>query len=181
MKVVVMSGSPRANGVSEKVVQQVIAGAKAAGHEVVTYNINQMEVHGCLGCGYCRANNADCCQKDDMVPYFEDLHTCGALVVTSPNYYSQIVGPMITFMNRHYCMTTADHKTRLTPGVKLVGIFVQGAPESYEKYMDNYRWYMNTFLSKDMVEAGMLVVGGDSDLSPQGAIMQQAYQIGSSL
>lgn len=181
MKVVAVIGSPRANSSSAKVVNQVLDGARAAGHEVVVYDINKMNINGCMACGYCRANNADCIQNDDMKKYFEDLHSCGALIVSSPNYYSQIAGPMITFMNRHECIAKAGRKTRLTPGIKLIGVFAQGAPESYGKYADNYKWYMATFLAKEMKSEGMIVVGGDSDLSPEGKIMTEAYDMGKNL
>lgn len=116
-----------------------------------------------------------------MESYFQDLRESGALIVTSPNYYSQIAGPMITFMNRHYCLSDKERKSRLQPGVKLIGIFAQGAPENYEKYQANYDWYLNTFLSKDMELAGKIVAGGDSDLSEDGEIMKRAWQIGNSL
>ena len=116
-----------------------------------------------------------------MESYFQDLRESGALIVTSPNYYSQIAGPMITFMNRHYCLSDKERKSRLQPGVKLIGIFAQGAPENYEKYQANYDWYLNTFLSKYMELAGKIIAGGDSDLSEDGEIMKRAWQIGNSL
>lgn len=181
MKVVAVIGSPRENGASVKVVNQMITGAKEAGHEVVVYDVNKMNIHGCMACGYCRANNADCIQNDDMKQYFDDLHSCGALIVSAPNYYAQVAGPMITFMNRHYCMTTADKKTRLTPGIKLVGVFSQGAPEKFGKYDETYKWYLSTFLAKEMKLEGMFVIGGDSDLSPEGKIMTDAYETGKNL
>lgn len=181
MKVVAVVGSPRADGVCAKVVNQLIAGAKDAGHEVVVYDVNKMNLHGCMACGYCRANNADCIQNDDMKQYFEELHSCGALIVSAPNYYAQVAGPMITFMNRHYCLTNAERKTRLTPGIKLIGVFAQGAPEKFDKYDEAYKWYLGTFLAKEMKQEGMIVVGGDSDLSPEGKIMSGAYEMGKNL
>lgn len=181
MKVVAVIGSPRPNGVSVKVVNKIVEGAKAAGHEVVIYNVNKMNFKGCIGCEYCRKNNADCIQNDDMKAYFEDLHSCGALIVSAPNYYAQVAGPMITFMNRHYCMSDASRKTRLTPGIKLIGVFSQGAPEAFDKYDEVYKWYLGTFLAKEMKYEGMIVIGGDSDLSPEGKIISEAYEMGKNL
>ena len=181
MKITAVLGSARENSVSTRIAKKALQGAREAGHEVRLYHIQDMEVMGCQGCGCCRKHNTDCVIEDDMESYFQDLRESGALIVTSPNYYSQIAGPMITFMNRHYCLSDKERKSRLQPGVKLIGIFAQGAPENYEKYQANYDWYLNTFLSKDMELAGKIIAGGDSDLSEDGEIMKRAWQIGNSL
>ena len=100
MKVVAVLGSPKANGVSATVTKRLLEGARDAGHEVIVYEIDKMKVNGCRGCGYCKSHNADCCVPDDLKGYWEQLHEAGALVVSAPNYYSQVCGPMLTFMNR---------------------------------------------------------------------------------
>ncbi len=181
MKVTAVLGSPRENSVSARIAENVLEGAREAGHEVKVYRIQDMEVMGCQGCGCCRKYDRDCVVEDDMEAYFQDLRESGALLLASPNYYSQVTGPMITFMNRHYCLSDKDRKSRLQPGIKLIGVFAQGAPENYEKYKANYEWYLSTFLSKDMELAGKIIAGGDSDLSEEGEIMKRARQIGNSL
>lgn len=180
-KLVAAIGSSRVGSVSEKVAEKVMEGAKQAGYEVVVYKIEDLNIKGCQGCGACRKNGTDCVIQDDMQAYYKDLHSCDALLVTAPNYYSQVAGHMITFMNRHYCMTNADRSSRLKPGIQLLSVFAQGAPEGYEKYKENYQWYVNTFLTKGMGDKGQLVVGGDSDLSESGEIMTKAFEMGKQL
>lgn len=46
-KIVVFKGSPRKNGYSTKLVEQVISGAKDAGAEVITYDLNDDGIKGC--------------------------------------------------------------------------------------------------------------------------------------
>lgn len=181
MKITVVLGSDRENSVSSKLANKLIEGAEKNGNEVVVYNVNQMNLKGCRGCGVCRKMNSDCIIDDDMKKYFKDLRESRALVVTSPNFYSQVCGQMITFMNRHYCLMDAQRNVRIPKGIKLVGIFAQGAPEIYPKYVPHYEWYLNTFTGKDMVLAGQIIAGGDSDLSENGKLMTEAYNIGLSL
>lgn len=178
MKILVVLGSVREGSVSKKVAQSLIDGAKSKGAEVVVYDAYNMNVKGCMGCGSCRKNGTDCVIQDDMQAYYKDLHTCEALVLTAPNYYSQVAGHMITFMNRHYCMNNADRTSRLKQGIKLVGIFSQGAPQDYPKYLPNYEWYLNTFISKGMDLIANINVGGNSDLNQ---VCQKAYHIGETL
>ncbi len=181
MKVTVVLGSDRNDSVSLKLAEKLIDGIKKNGNEVAVYNVNKMNLKGCQGCGACRKANRDCIIQDDMQSYYKDLRESAALVITNPNYYSQICGQMITFMNRHYCLMDSQRNIRIPKGIKLVGIFAQGAPENYSKYLPNYEWYLGTFTSKGMELAGKIIAGGDSDLSSDGKLMTEAYNIGLSL
>jgi multimeric flavodoxin WrbA len=179
MKLVAVLGSARTGSLSERAASKFIDGAESAGYdEVKIFRVNDMKLSGCHGCGSCRKNDTDCVIDDDFQAYLSELKTCDALLVTSPNYYSQIAGPMITLMNRHYCLTRSDKTQRLKPGIKVCGIFAQGAPEDYPKYPATYEWYMSTYAGKGMVNSGMLIIGGDSDAA---AKLDEAYELGRSL
>ena len=178
MKITMVLGSPRENSISTQMAERFADGARENGHEVVTYKINEMDVMGCQGCGCCRKYDSDCVIEDDLEGYFEDLRESGALVVTAPNYYSQIAGPMITFMNRHYCLMDKDKNPRLEDTKKVYGFFAQGAPEGFERYMPNYEWYMSTFTTKNMELGKMLICGGNSDVE---SFLEEAYQAGKAL
>ena len=174
-------GSTRPGSVSHQVANQVIAGAKSAGYQVLEYHINELDFKGCLGCGACRKMGKDCIQKDGLTPILSALHQGDALLVSAPNYYSQVSGQMIAFLNRLYCMKNADRTNRLPAGKKLITIFSQGAPEGYPKYQPTYEWYNNCLVSQGLELAGTINVGGDSDLSPNGDLMQRAYRLGAEL
>lgn len=180
MKLVAVLGSARNNSVSNKIARKVIEGAEAKSFQTAVYHVNDMSIKGCRGCGACRKNGTDCIIQDDMQQYYKELRECDVLLVASPNYYSQITGPMITFLNRHYCMTGADANSRLGSGKKIVGIFAQGAPQEMKRYEENYDWYLSCF-QRHMELAGKIVAGGNSDLSAGGKIMTEAYELGKTL
>ena len=174
-KLVVVLGSPRPASVSTMLAEEAIKGAKAAGYDVVVYNAWEMNIKGCQGCGACRANGIDCVIDDDMKAYFKDLHSCDALLVTAPNYYSTVAGHVITYMNRHYCLTNPDRSQRLPEGIKFAAIFTQGAPENaVPAYKANYDWFTGTFTSKGMECVGTIVAGGGSDME---AKKKEAYAL----
>lgn len=181
MKVIAILGSCRPQSRSLAVAEQMIAGARAAGHEVKVYRMSEMPLLGCQSCMSCRKNNVDCVLNDALSSYWKDLHESGALILTAPNFNSQPSGAMITFMNRHYCMLDLEKKPRLDHDVKLLSVFAQGAPESHEAYKKNYQWYLNCFRAKRILDSGMLVVGGDSDISPESELMKRAYRMGAEL
>lgn len=182
MKVVAVLGSPRKGSRSNALTLRLLEGAKAAGHEIVTYYINDMHVMGCQACRYCKDHCVDCILEDDLKPYWKDLHECGALIVSAPNYCSQVSGPMITYMNRHYCILDKNFQTRLTPGkIKLIGVLAQNRPVSDRAVMPAFDWYLHDFENRKMVLTDKFLIGGDSDLSPDGPLMQRAYAAGLAL
>lgn len=181
MKLVAVLGSSREGSKSKAVAQRIIDSAKAKGAQVEIYEIDKMNLKGCVGCGSCRKNGTDCVLNDDMKDYFKSLHSCDSLLITAPNYYSMPAGQMITFMNRHYCLTNADRTQRLHPGIRLAAVFAQGAPQDYPKYVPHYDWYLSTFTGKGMELVGSITVGGDSDISENGDIMTKAEEIGCAL
>lgn len=182
-KVVAVIGSPRTEGSSTKVAQKIIEGAKEAGCEVVVYRINDMNVRGCQNCRYCKENGVDCILEDDLKPYWKDLHECDALILSACNYASQVCGPMITFMDRHYCILDKNNQTRVEPGrIKLVGVFAQGGPVMAGTQADrNYDWFLGDFQNRKMVLTDKIVVSRATDLSPEGEVMTRALELGRSL
>ena len=180
MKVVAVLGSPREKGNSTRLAREVLRGAVDAGHEVVIYEVNKMTVKGSQGCRYCKENNVDCIVQDDLKPYWKNLHESGALVVSSPIYASQVCGPMITYMNRHYCLLDKDWKVRVHPGIKLVGVFSQGRanPEAFEA---QFNWYLGDFQNRDMVLVNTLVHTREQLLTPDSELMHRAYNTGKNL
>lgn len=179
MKLVVVLGSGRTGSLSERAAKRFIEGAKTVGYDqIVVFRANDMNIKGCKGCGECRKNDIDCIIDDDFGNYLKELKSCDALLVTASNYYSQVCGQMITFMNRHYCLSRPNKTQRLECGKKIYGIFAQGAPEDYPKYPSVYEWYMNTFSGKGMDLNGFFIIGGDSDIS---AKLEEAYNAGKTI
>lgn len=198
-KMIAALGSTRQDSSSAKVAGEVIRAAREQGYEISYYYPGIMDIKGCLGCGACKREAMDCMIGDDMRAYLQELHTCDALLVAVPNYYGQPAGHMITFLNRHFCLTGPDRRSRLQrnegcsmtegrppaeaqPGeIKLVGVFAQGAPAETGIYRKSYEWYLEVFRELGMTEAGTIVVGRSSDLSPEGDVMTLAGRIGASL
>ncbi len=155
-KLIAVLGSSRPGSISMKAAEAFIKGAEEAGYSTVVFNVNDMNLKGCTGCKSCRSNGVDCVINDDMRNYLNELHSADALLITSPNYYAQIAGPMITFMNRHYCLSNPDKTSRI-------------------KNTPVYDWYTGTFISKGMNLYFKRVIGGDSDLD---AVCLEAYNAG---
>ena len=66
-RIMILNGSPRPNGNTQELIKAFTKGAEANGNEIVRFDLQKMNIHGCLGCckgGKDREN--PCVQKDDM-------------------------------------------------------------------------------------------------------------------
>jgi multimeric flavodoxin WrbA len=128
MKVIGIVGSPRKNGNTNTLVQQILDGAAEAGAETRTFLLNEMTYRGCQGCGYCKSNDK-CKFKDDLTELFDEMAKADGIVFGSPIYFAQFTGQMRLFLDRCYSLINADFSPRLPAGKKAVIVGAQGMPD----------------------------------------------------
>lgn len=103
MKILVLSGSPRLNGNTTKLVKTFKEGAESAGHEVTVIDVCRKNIKGCLACEYCHGKgHGECVQKDDMQEIYELLKDTNMLVLASPIYYHNTSGQLKCTIDRFY-------------------------------------------------------------------------------
>ena len=104
MKVLILQGSPRANGNTAWMAEECRKAAEAAGHEVTLVDVAHKKIAGCLACEYCHGKgNGACIQKDDMQELYPLLAEADVLVLAAPIYYftmsAQIQAPIQRIYN----------------------------------------------------------------------------------
>ena len=116
MTVVLINGSPRANGntsIALREMEQIFA---QNGIETETVQVGSKAVRGCVACGFCREKGV--CAIDDVVnevaPKFKE---CDGLVVGSPVYYASANGTLISFLDRLFYSTSFDKTMKVGAAV----------------------------------------------------------------
>ena len=105
MRILVLNGSPHPAGATSDMVNAFAKGAEEAGHEVNIVHAAQMNVHGCLGCDYCRnVNKGICCQKDDMQKISSMILESDMIVFASPIYYFTLSSQLQAVIHRTYAV-----------------------------------------------------------------------------
>lgn len=116
MKVLLLNGSPHANGVSGVALQEMVNIFEQNGIETEIIHIGNQAVRGCSACGYCKKNGK--CAIDDLVneiaPKFEEAD---GLVVSSPVYYASANATMIAFLDRLFYSTHFDKTMKVGASV----------------------------------------------------------------
>lgn len=112
MKVLLINGSPRANGNTAIALDEMVKVFKEEGIESEVVQIGQKDVRGCIACGSCYKTGK--CVFDDVVnecaAKFEE---CDGLVIASPVYYASANGTLISFLDRLFYSTHFDKRMKV--------------------------------------------------------------------
>ena len=106
MKVLLINGSPRANGCTATALQEMISVFREEGIETELIHVGNKAVRGCIACGSCE-RLGKCVFNDDLVNEtalrFEEAD---GLVVGSPVYYGSPNGTVLSFLDRLFYSTS---------------------------------------------------------------------------
>ena len=177
-KVLVISTSLRAKSNSHILTEQLIAGAKDAGHEVDHISLKGKKIAFCIGCLACQKTQK-CVIKDDAVEIAEKVKNADTLVFATPIYYYEMSGQMKTLLDRLNPLYPSDYRFR-----KVYMISTAAEDEEYvpEKAVSGLQGWVDCFENAEF--AGSLFCGGISDpgeADRKDTEKNEAYQFGKAL
>lgn len=107
MKVMLLNGSPKANGNTRAALEECARELNKCGVETELVDIGAGSVPGCTACGACTRLGK--CVIDDAVNVFRaKLAAADGLVVGTPVYYASPNGSLISFMDRLFFSGSGD-------------------------------------------------------------------------
>jgi multimeric flavodoxin WrbA len=181
-KIVVVKGSPRMEGNTSVLADQVVTGAEAEGAEVQVFYLHGMDIQPCDACDSCQASlETECVVMDDMHDIYPHLRAADALVIASPVYWFTVSAQTKIFMDRCYALGGADTDDHALMGKK-VGIVMaygdtdpynSGAVNAFRTFQDGY-----DYIGAEIV--GMVYGSADSagEIRRNRELMGQANELG---
>ena len=112
MKVLIINGSPRQGGNTERLLQEVTGVFDKEGVEYEIYSIGAKDIRGCMACGYCKENGS-CVFNDDVVMLNKKLEEADGLVVASPVYFASANGSLISLLDRMFYSALFDLRMKV--------------------------------------------------------------------
>ena len=111
MKVLVLTGSPHAQGTTAFLADEFCIGAKKSGHEIVRFDTAKLDIHPCIGCYHCRKNDGRCVFSDDMLKIYPHLLAAEAVVLVTPLYYFNMSAQIKTTVDRFFAVNPILRKS----------------------------------------------------------------------
>lgn len=183
VKTMIMMGSPRKNGNTAVLTQQVAEGIRSRGGEFDIFYLHDMKINPCDACDICQsAFEENCIVVDDMTQLYPKLRSTDVLVIASPVYWFTMSAQTKLFMDRCYALGSPEGYALAG---KKVGIlltygdadpFNSGAVNALRTFQDAYG-----YIGAEIV--GM-VYGSASDpgeIRGNRAIMDDALELGKKL
>ncbi len=103
--VLILKASPRQNGNSSILADQVAAGAAEAGARVETCDLHAMNIRPCDACDFCQGTGTGLCTiDDDMHELYPKLREATGIVVASPIYWFTLSAQAKLCIDRWYAL-----------------------------------------------------------------------------
>lgn len=180
--IVILNGSPRANGNTAGLVETFRKGAEEAGHTVEVFNLQRMNIHPCLGCMKGGKDaQSPCVQKDDMQRIYPLYENADVLVFASPMYYWSVTAQLKATIDRLFAVTEKSSEYH-TPHQRCVMLIAAegDTPDNFEPVEHYYHALLNQLGWENLGEvyAGGVVRPGDIAGHPA---LDKAYLLGKSI
>lgn len=118
MKVLLVNGSPRANGNTATALKEMAAVFAAEGIETELIQVGHLDIRGCIACGSCHKNKK--CVFDDIVnDLAQKLEQADGMVLGSPVYYASANSTLTACMDRLFFSSHFDKRMKVGASVAI--------------------------------------------------------------
>ena len=172
--ILIISTSLRKGSNSERLADEFMSGAKAAGHSVEKIEIRDKKIDFCRGCLACQ-HTGKCVIGDDANTIAGKMLTADAIVFATPVYYYEMSGQMKTILDRANPLYFADYR------VRKIYLLATAADEN-EDAVNGELTVLNGWIScfEKASLAGTVFAGGvdKADEMEQHPALEKAYRMG---
>lgn len=134
MKVILVNGSPRANGCTYTALCEVEETLRQNGIETEIFQVGSRPVAGCIGCGAC-LQNGRCFVDDSVNEFVEKAKVADGFVFGTPVHYAAASGAVTSFLDRAFYGKSSVYMGK--PGAAVVSCRRGGASAAFDQ-MNKY-------------------------------------------
>lgn len=185
--VLIVKGSPRENGNSAALADQVAAGAETAGALVETIYLHSLDIQPCDGCDFCQTSaDTGCVIDDDMQALYPKIREADALVYASPIYWFTMSAQTKLFIDRCYALGgESDYAAEHALAGKRIGIVLtygdddpyhSGAINAIRTFQD-----MFAYIPAEIVGIAYGSASDAGEIKSNHDLMEKAFKLGERL
>jgi multimeric flavodoxin WrbA len=181
IKILAVVGSPRKDGNTDILVSRIAEGAEAAGAQVETIRLGELQIRECDGCHACWRGRP-CSKNDDMRVLYTKIAASEVLVLGTPVYWYGPTALMKAFVDRFVYFNNEANRPLVRGKKAVVAVVLEETHE--QTWRPVVEFFEKSLAYLEMKLAGTIVVPG---VGEKGAIRQhadrldEAYRLGSRL
>lgn len=116
MKVLILNGSPHANGNTAIALQEMVKIFQQEKIDVELINVGSKAIRGCIGCNAC-GEKGKCVFDDEVNEIAEKFRDADGLVLGTPVYYSCVNGTLESLLQRLFYSSSFDKTMKVGASV----------------------------------------------------------------
>jgi multimeric flavodoxin WrbA len=180
-KVLAVMGSPRKGGNTEILVSKVAEGARAAGAEVQTVALGELQIRECDGCHACWRGRP-CSKNDDMRLLYPPIAASDTIIFATPVYWYGPTALMKAFIDRFVYFNNEANRPLVRGKRAAVAIVLEEMHEQtwrpVVEFFERSLAYLEMRLTATIIVAG---VGPKGEILKHAERLEEAYRLGSQL
>jgi len=179
--ILILKGSPRKNGNSSILADQVAAGATAAGAAVESFDLHGMDIRPCDGCDFCQGSG-ECAINDDMQLLYPKLLEADGIVIASPIYWCTVSAQTKLCIDRWYALEGA--KSSALAGKEIGIVLSYGDSDPFTSGAINAMRTLQDIFRYEKAEIAGMVYGSATqpgEIQAQPELMERARALGERL
>lgn len=174
MKITVLMGSPYVDGNNDKMVRAFTKGAEEVGHEVVRFNVAEMNIEPCTKAYFDKLAAGEEADTADMKKILDSVYESQVVVFSTPLYYYGMTSQLKEVLD-HFNSRKADF-TKQSKSAILLANCGGSAPWSMNGIVVHFDCFLRFLHWRDGGHA--LACGlAERTIESTGAL-EQAYQLG---
>ncbi|MDF2875333.1 MAG: ywqN 4 [Sporomusa sp.] len=144
--ILVLTGSPRKGGNTDKLADAFIDGAQQAGHTTVKFTTADKHIKGCIDCQTCFSRGSACSVPDDFANLAPLLEQADMVVFVTPMYWFSFPVQLKAAIDKLYSYLISKRTLKIKECALLVGGGVQdetmfeGIVKSYKLIAEFLNW-----------------------------------------
>lgn len=123
MKILLLNGSPRADGNTRAALGVLADGIKdnITDAEIELYDVTKHKIGGCTNCNGCKENNDDCVMPDESAQIINKIVDADCIVFGSPVYWWGVSSQLKAVIDKMYSKDPKLHDYKKKIGTVMIG------------------------------------------------------------
>jgi hypothetical protein len=188
LKVLGIAGSPRRDGNTDRLLQQVMSGASSQGVKTKTVVLSELNISPCRHCDGC-IKTGKCVVDDDMQWLHIDLREADRIVLASPIFFMGVTAQTKAMIDRCQALWVIKYVLKLpvaiNPDKERSGVFVSvGGTKLRNLFEPAKSTIKSWFTTLDIRYAGELVFSGideSGSINSHPTALEDAFSFGQKL